>query len=126
MESINLSAGWIGILLGFCTGAVLGLFFYKEDWLGGYSSWPRRMTRLGHISFFGIGFINLGYAFTVASFDHVTFSPIIGYLLITGAISMPLICFLSAYKINFRHLFPLPVLSLSTAVVLFIVQDLCK
>ena len=55
MEVLNFYAAWLGILLGFIAGAVLGLFFHKENWLGGYASWPRRMARLGHISFFSCG-----------------------------------------------------------------------
>lgn len=58
----NLYAGWIGMLAGCLAGAVTGLFFHDPDWLGGYASWPRRMVRLGHIAFFGIGFINVIFA----------------------------------------------------------------
>ena len=60
----NIIAAWIGFLLGGISGAVPGLFFYRYDWLGGYTSWPRRMIRLGHIAFFGIGFLNLGLGLT--------------------------------------------------------------
>ena len=119
MEQYNLFAGWIGILLGFMAGAVLGLFFYKDDWLGGYSSWPRRMARLGHISFFGIALINLSFAFTIRFFDLQNVSVWSSRLFIIGAVAMPLICFLSAYRKNFRHLFPIPVLSLLIGVIIF-------
>ena len=54
MQTLHLYAAWIGIFMGFLAGAGLGLFFHRDGWLGGYSSWPRRMARLGHISFFGI------------------------------------------------------------------------
>ena len=52
-------SGWSGFLGGVLSGAVMGLLFHREDWLGGYGSRERRMVRLGHISFFGIGLINL-------------------------------------------------------------------
>lgn len=55
---LNLQAGWIGFIGGAVTGSMLGLFFHGNDWLGGYASFRRRMFRLGHISFFGLGFIN--------------------------------------------------------------------
>lgn len=61
---MNLQAAWIGLLLGCVAGAIPGLSFYGSDWLGGYASWQRRLTRLAHISFFGIGFINLAFALT--------------------------------------------------------------
>ena len=32
--------------------------------MGGYGSFRRRLARLGHISFFGLGFLNLLLAFT--------------------------------------------------------------
>jgi hypothetical protein len=54
----NLTLAWLWILLGFVSGMVLGLFFHRENWLGGYGSFQRRMYRLGHISFFGLGAVN--------------------------------------------------------------------
>ena len=36
-------------------------------------------------------------------------------LLLAGQVSMPLVCFLSAYKLHFRYLFPVPVVSLIAA-----------
>ena len=56
---INLLSAWIGVLAGFVSGALIGLKFHREDWLGGYTSHRRRMLRLGHISFFGLAVINV-------------------------------------------------------------------
>lgn len=52
------------MLAGALSGAIVGLFFYRDEWMGGYNSWRRRLTRLGHISFFGLGFLNLIFAAT--------------------------------------------------------------
>lgn len=112
MQIVHFNAAWIGIFLGFVAGAGLGLFFHRDGWLGGYSSWPRRMARLGHISFFGIAFINLAYGVSLAVSDEMIASPLASALFLCGAITMPLVCFLSAYKKAFRHLFFIPVLSL--------------
>ena len=30
-----LKAIWIGMLLGVVSGAIIGLFFHREDWMGG-------------------------------------------------------------------------------------------
>ena len=65
----NLFVGWLWILLGFITGMVLGMFFHGEGWLGGYGSFKRRMYRLGHISFFGLGTVNLLFCLTVKNFS---------------------------------------------------------
>ena len=63
--SLNLYTAWIAFLLGCIAGAIPGIFFHNANWLGGYSSWERRMIRLAHISFFGIGALNLAFALTV-------------------------------------------------------------
>ena len=121
MQTLHLSAAWIGIFMGFLAGAGLGLFFHRENWLGGYSSWSRRMARLGHISFFGIAFINLAYGVSLALLESLL-SPYASALLLCGAITMPLVCFLSAYKKPFRHLFFIPVLSLVVGTLIILIR----
>jgi len=117
MIEINLYAAWIGMLLGGIMGAIQGLFFHQEEWLGGYGSWIRRMMRLGHISFFGIAFINIAFAVTanILGFEQDIYIPSI--LFIIGAVGMPLICYLSAFKKAFRHLFFIPALSIIGGIV---------
>lgn len=117
---INLYAAWVGILAGILAGAVPGLFFYKEDWLGGYASWPRRMIRLGHISFFGLAFVNLSFALTYPVLQIKTEIPLSSVLFVTAAVTMPLICYLSAFKPMFRHLFFIPVLSVLIGTIHFL------
>ncbi len=126
MEKINLYAAWIGILLGTIAGAIQGMFFHKEDWLGSYSSWKRRMVRLGHISLFGIAFINLTFVFTVSYLSTNESILLPSRLFIIGAITMPLICYLSAFKKFFRHLFFIPVLSVLIGSIIFIFGALFK
>ncbi|MEN8187204.1 MAG: hypothetical protein ABFR05_08765 [Bacteroidota bacterium] len=117
MVEINLYAAWIGMLLGGIMGAIQGLFFHKEEWLGGYGSWKRRMTRLGHISFFGIAFINIAFAVTVyvLGIEQEVYIPSV--LFIIGAVGMPLICYLSAFKKVIRNLFFIPALSIIGGIV---------
>ena len=105
-----IKAGWLGMFLGVVSGAVIGLFFHREDWMGGYGSYRRRLTRLGHISFFGLAFVNFCFAFT----QHVrplsaTASSVAMCAFLIGAVSMPVCCFLSAWRKPFRHLFFIPV-----------------
>jgi hypothetical protein len=123
---LNFYAAWIGIFLGLCAGAVEGLFFHDEEWRGGYSSWRRRMVRLGHISFFGIGFINLAYALSV---DFLAIScpyRLPSILLIIGAAAMPTICYLSAWRKPFRHLFFIPAGSVILGVAAFIYLEIWR
>ena len=124
MPLLNFYATWIGIFLGFIAGAILGLFFHKEDWMGGYSSWRRRMARLGHISFFGIALINLTYSLSISVFNVNITTQYSSYLFVVGAITMPLVCFFSAYKKMFRHLFFIPVICLVVGTFLFFTKGL--
>jgi len=110
----NLLLGWVWIMLGMGTGAAIGLFFHRPDWLGGYGTWPRRMVRLGHISFFGTGFLNFMFAFTFpgpAGGDG-TLLAVASAAWILGAIAMPAVCFASAWRKPLRNLFFVPVLAL--------------
>jgi hypothetical protein len=121
MINANIYAAWLGMLAGGLAGAALGLFFHRESWLGGYGSWRRRMLRLGHISLFGLALVNLAFAFSASQLGiagEVLLWP--SRLLIVGLVTMPLVCYLSAFVTRFRHLFFVPVLSVITATVLFL------
>lgn len=113
---------WTGMLLGVLSGAVIGLFFHREDWMGGYNSFRRRLARLGHISFFGLGFINFFFAIShhIAGVDPaLAHSASISFTI--GAVTMPLCCFLSAWRKPFRHFFFIPVMGVATGIVLTLV-----
>ena len=97
------------------SGTALGLGFHRDGWMGGYAAWPRRMLRLGHISFFGIAFLNLAYAQTLFLRGDAAASALATWFLIGGAVAMPAVCFLSAWQRRFRHLFFIPVVCLLTA-----------
>ena len=32
---LNMVVGWLGMLMGICSGAVVGLFFHRDGWMGG-------------------------------------------------------------------------------------------
>ena len=113
VPQFNLLVAWVWLCLGFVSGLLLGLFFHRENWLGGYGSFRRRLYRLGHISFFGLGIVNLAFYLTAkeTSLSLSTVS-IAGWGFIIGAISMPLCCLLMAHFPRTRLLFSVPVLSL--------------
>jgi hypothetical protein len=114
-HAVNFFAGWWLILAAFVTGAGLGLGFHREGFLGGYGSFRRRLTRLGHISLAALGGLNVLYGLS-----PVPASAVPGWLLLAGAIAMPLTCFLSAWNAAFRHLFFIPVALLMAGVVLIL------
>jgi hypothetical protein len=113
---LNLALGWLWILLGFVTGMVLGMFFHRENWLGGYASFKRRMYRLGHISFFGLGVVNLLFWITT---KHLSVpNAMLGCassLFLIGAITMPICCVVMARFPKLHMVFAVPVISLLTA-----------
>lgn len=117
---LNIQAAWIGILAGILAGMIQGMFFHHEDFLGGYSSWQRRLTRLGHISLFGIGFINLAFGLTTRALGLGAGLELPSALLVVGAITMPAVCYTSAFFRQARHLFFIPVLSLIAATSIFV------
>jgi hypothetical protein len=123
---INLQAAWIGILIGCVAGAGPGLFFHKSDWQGGYASWRRRMIRLAHIAFFGIGFINLSFFLTAKALGLDAGLETASHLLVLGAVAMPLVCYLSAWKVFFCHLFFVPAMSVTFGVFLFVWRILAQ
>lgn len=108
MNDLNVISGWIGILIGVLSGALIGLRFGHEQWLGGYASWSRRMVRLGHIAFIGVGLLNLAYAITVGPL-HWRGTPAMSISLASANALMPAICFLSAWKRSLVPLFCVPV-----------------
>ena len=110
---VNEGFGWIWILAGILTGLVLGLFFHHDDWLGGYASLRRRLVRLGHISFIGLGALNVLFALSGPRL-HLAAGPLTlaSRALIVGGISMPLCCALMAWRRGLHPLFAVPVVTL--------------
>ena len=95
----------------------MGLFFHRENWLGGYGSWPRRMIRLGHISFFGIGLLNVAFAATVRYLGWSQPAEICSQLLMVACALMPATCFAAAMDRRWRHVFVVPVMCVLAGVV---------
>lgn len=123
----NIAFGWIWITLGLITGAIIGLFFRRAGWLGGYDALPRRLVRLGHIAFFGTGILNLLYGLSV---DEVGLTgskaTAVSWGLIVGAFAMPLVCFLVAWREKLHPLFVVPVAALIYAGVTISVGGLSR
>ncbi|MEI6491512.1 MAG: hypothetical protein WCO94_03105 [Verrucomicrobiota bacterium] len=115
VHTLNFSAGWWLILASFATGAAIGLGFHREDFLGGYGSFRRRLVRLGHIALAALGGLNVLYGLAPVPVNAVP-----GWLLLAGGIAMPVVCFLSAWRDGFRHLFFIPVVLLLSGVGLII------
>ena len=60
----NRAIGFTSLLIGVLSGMVLGLWSFGgpipvPEVIGAYDDLSRRFLRLGHIAFFGLGFINI-------------------------------------------------------------------
>jgi hypothetical protein len=109
---LNWVAGWWLILAGFMVGAGLGLFFHRDDFWGGYDSFRRRIVRLGHIALEALGLLNLLFALSPWPRPETWWAAVASPCFVAGGVAMPCVCFLTAWKKPFRHLFVLPVLAL--------------
>jgi hypothetical protein len=114
VPQINLASAWGGILLGFLSGMVLGLFFHRENWLGGYTSFKRRLYRLAHISLFGLGAVNLFFYLTTRTFEFDHALVVASWAFVMGAITMPICCVVMAHFPKAHMVFAVPVTSLIT------------
>ena len=61
---LSILVAWTSILVGALTGLLLGIWSFGgpvpvPGWIGDYSDLPRRLLRLGHIAFFGLGILNI-------------------------------------------------------------------
>ena len=114
---LNLAFGWVWITMGFLSGAMLGMGFHKEYFMGGYGSWERRLARLGHIAFFGTGFLNVLVGLSGLMLTQVQRSGGLWYAMswsfVIGALAMPICCFIAARWIKAKSIFVVPVVALT-------------
>jgi hypothetical protein len=114
---LNWYAGWCLVLAAFVSGAGLGLFFHHEDFWGGYTSYRRRIVRLGHIALAALGMMNVLYGISPWPPAATWHAAAASVCFVIGGISMPAVCFLSGWRKPLRHLFFIPVVSLILAAV---------
>lgn len=113
IEQINVLFGWAWMCLGFVSGMILGLRAEGEEWLGGYASVTRRYLRLGHVAFIALSVINILYGKELGAITLPVHIKNIGsYLMIFGAIGVPLTCISAAFFRKTKYFLPLPALAL--------------
>src|SRR5436190_14839358 len=109
---LNWYFGWSAILAGFATGALLGLFFHRDDFLGGYNSFRRRIVRLGHIALAALGMLNVIFSYSPWPLPATAMGAGASIGFAVGGLAMPAVCFLTGWRQSFRHLFFIPVVAL--------------
>ena len=66
--------GWVSLAVGIGTGLIMGMWSLDgpvktPGWLGEYGDTPRRLARLGHIAFIGLGMLNIMVARELPELD---------------------------------------------------------
>src|SRR5258705_12701826 len=82
---LNWTVGWSLILVAFIVGAILGLRTHRDDFLGGYTSYRRRMVRLGHIALAALGGMNVLFSLSPQPMPGVAVSTAASTCLIARA-----------------------------------------
>ncbi len=119
MSMVNEIAGWLFVLGGLVMGLVMGLKFQREDWLGGYGAFPRRMVRLAHVALVALGMINIQFAQSAARLHlDSRLESVASTAFIAAAALMPACClWLAARKRNFE-IFAAPIVCLAAGLIL--------
>ena len=118
----NIRFGWIWVLFGIISGMILGMFVFNgpiqlSNEMMTYTSLPRRMLRLAHISFFGLGFLNMFYSITMKSLN-IKVDRLTSRLLIFGSVTIALFLIISAFYEPFKYSLVIPALSLFVAAII--------
>lgn len=124
MERRNRIVGWTSLALGAATGLTLGMWSFGgpapvPEWIGGYDELSRRLARLGHIAFFGLGILNLLLARELPS---LALSPgsrrVASNAMNFGNILLPLTLFAAAAHHPLKYAMSVPALAVFLAVTL--------
>jgi hypothetical protein len=80
------------------------------------------MLRMAHITFFGFGVLNLAFGLTCRVLELRPVPALPSVLLIVGAVTMPTVCYLSAWRPEFRRMFVVPAAAVIIAAIAFLVR----
>jgi hypothetical protein len=118
----NVIFGWIWICIGFIFGMTLGLWAEGEKWLGGYASVTRRYLRLGHVAFIALPIINILYGKELPLVDLGNTMKYFGsYLMIFGAVGVPITCLSAAFIRKARYFLPLPASAILIGTIILVI-----
>jgi hypothetical protein len=118
---VNETFGWISVLGGLGMGLYMGLKFQREDWLGGYGSFPRRMVRLAHVALVALGILNIQFAQSLPRMHAgATAVAIASFAFMAAAVLMPACCLWMAVRRRHFEIFAAPITCLAAGLLLTI------
>ena len=113
----NELVGWISVMASLAMGIYMGAKFQREDWMGGYGSFPRRMVRLAHVALAAIGMLNIQFAHSLPRLElSGAMLTTASFTLMAAAVLMPACCLLLAWRRAHFEIFAAPVLCLAAGV----------
>jgi hypothetical protein len=117
----NETFGWCSVLAGIALGLYMGRKFEREDWLGGYNAFARRMVRLAHIALVAIGILNVQFAQSAPRLRlNTALETVASFALMAAAVLMPACCLWIAPRRRHFEIFAAPVACLAGGVILTI------
>ncbi len=120
----NRVIGWTSAAVGAITGLIMGLWSFDGPLgvpasLGEYEDTARRLARLGHIAFFGLGILNLLLARELPESSlGLREKKIASFAMNFGNIFLPLTLFAAAFYHPLKYTMPLPATSVLVALLL--------
>jgi hypothetical protein len=122
--SRNRSVGWASLAVGIAVGLVMGLWSFDGPlqppaWIGEYADTARRLVRLGHIAFIGLGLVDiLLERELVRSSLGQTGRSIASWSMVVGNVLLPITLFASAAYRPVKYFMAVPAGSVFVALVL--------
>ncbi len=120
----NRLVGWVSFVVGAGSGLVMGLWSFEGPLatpalLGDYADVSRRLARLGHIAFFGLGILNILLARELPAMAlGMRAKRVAAAAMTLGNIFLPLTLFAAAIYQPLKYLMPLPATSVFVALLI--------
>jgi hypothetical protein len=119
----NRRIGWLTASLGAASGLIMGFWSFDgplpvPEWLGEYDQTARRLARLGHIAFFGLGILNILVAGELRRLAAVSRSGrVASWAMSFGNVFLPLTLFVAAAYRPAKYFMSVPALAVFVALV---------
>jgi hypothetical protein len=122
--SRNRGVGWGSLAVGVGVGLVMGLWSFDGPvqtpaWIGDYGDTSRRLIRLGHIAFIGLGLIDILIERELArSALGQAGRTIASWAMVIGNVLLPVVLFAAAIHRPFKYAMAVPASAVFLALVL--------
>jgi hypothetical protein len=122
--SRNRLVGWTSLAVGVAVGLVIGLWSFDGPmrppaWIGEYADTSRRLVRLGHIAFIGLGLIDI---LIERELERSALAPaaraVASWSMVVGNVLLPVTLFAAAAYRPFKYFMAVPAMSVFLALVL--------